>query len=409
MKKGRVVLSLILNILILGCAVFGCANLILGWFPLKDVPAVKPDWTDFFKDVGNLAVIFAGLVALVFVVVDIVLLVSKKGKIAPAWASILKLCSAGISLTAILQFYLVYTIILKDPSTGAAAGATAVKFNLAWNGGLAVATVVPLLTILDFIFVELQPKLKMSASIWSIAFPLIAMGAVNVYTYLTKPEILNYHLTPVDYFGANKISLMEGVGWLLMETLVALLGAIIFLAIRNGIRKAAIKEEPVAVVAAPATTEAVAEAKPEETKEEPVAYSPVFVEDKKEEKAPAAKPAPAPQPVKEEPKKTGKKVIIIKSPDDKIPEHIDIQEDTGSEEAEEAEEVAAASKNYNTPRVYHISKQASGKWQVKLATGERAIKLFDTQDQAIAYAKSLVRTQGGSIRVHSLTGKMRKE
>jgi hypothetical protein len=64
----------------------------------------------------------------------------------------------------------------------------------------------------------------------------------------------------------------------------------------------------------------------------------------------------------------------------------------------------------NRPRVYHISKQIdSGKWQVRLATGQKAIKLFDTQEQAIFYAKSLVKSQGGSIRVHSLKGKMRKE
>ncbi|MFA6619700.1 MAG: DUF2188 domain-containing protein [Bacilli bacterium] len=45
---------------------------------------------------------------------------------------------------------------------------------------------------------------------------------------------------------------------------------------------------------------------------------------------------------------------------------------------------------------------SSGDWP-------KAIKLFDTQEQAIQYAKSLVRTQGGSIRVHSLKNKMRKE
>ena len=63
----------------------------------------------------------------------------------------------------------------------------------------------------------------------------------------------------------------------------------------------------------------------------------------------------------------------------------------------------------NRPRVYHVSKQSdSGKWQVKLATGVKAIRLFDTQEEAIAYAKGLVKTMGGSIRVHSVKGKMRK-
>lgn len=61
-------------------------------------------------------------------------------------------------------------------------------------------------------------------------------------------------------------------------------------------------------------------------------------------------------------------------------------------------------------RVYHISrsKLIGGQWQVKLATGEKAIKLFETQKEAIEYAKKLVRTQGGSIRIHSMKGQMRK-
>jgi hypothetical protein len=80
------------------------------------------------------------------------------------------------------------------------------------------------------------------------------------------------------------------------------------------------------------------------------------------------------------------------------------------EEADEKAAQTADPNNYmNRPRVYHISKQESGQWQVKLATGQKAIKLFSTQEEAINYAKGLVKTQGGSIRVHSLKGKMRKE
>lgn len=61
-------------------------------------------------------------------------------------------------------------------------------------------------------------------------------------------------------------------------------------------------------------------------------------------------------------------------------------------------------------RTYHISKHLlSNSWQVKLANGEKAIKLFNTQREAIDYAKQLVTTQGGSIRIHSKKGKIRKE
>ena len=69
-------------------------------------------------------------------------------------------------------------------------------------------------------------------------------------------------------------------------------------------------------------------------------------------------------------------------------------------------------KNYynDKARVYHISRSkfVSKKWQVKLATGKKAIKTFDTQLEAINYAKELVKTQGGSIRIHSMRGQIRK-
>ncbi len=60
-------------------------------------------------------------------------------------------------------------------------------------------------------------------------------------------------------------------------------------------------------------------------------------------------------------------------------------------------------------KVYHISQHPTeDKWQVKLAKGEKAIKLFDTQLEAIEYAKELSKNQGGSIRLHARDGKIRK-
>lgn len=72
------------------------------------------------------------------------------------------------------------------------------------------------------------------------------------------------------------------------------------------------------------------------------------------------------------------------------------------------EETTPSPRQYNQ-RVYHISRQKMvGKWQVKLATSNKVIKFFDTQYEAINFAKALVKTQGGSIRIHSVKGKMRK-
>lgn len=60
-------------------------------------------------------------------------------------------------------------------------------------------------------------------------------------------------------------------------------------------------------------------------------------------------------------------------------------------------------------RTYHISKRRSdGLWQVRFANGKRAIKLFKTQAEAIVFAKKLALSQDGSIRVHSVKGRIRK-
>lgn len=60
-------------------------------------------------------------------------------------------------------------------------------------------------------------------------------------------------------------------------------------------------------------------------------------------------------------------------------------------------------------RNYHVAKRPDGKWQVKFAGGEKAIKLFSTQAEAIGYAKKLAENQDGSISIHKKDGKMRKQ
>ena len=74
-------------------------------------------------------------------------------------------------------------------------------------------------------------------------------------------------------------------------------------------------------------------------------------------------------------------------------------------EKEEAEKAAAKDEN----KVYHISKHESGKWQVKLGKGAKALKLFDTQAEAIEFAKEKANNQEGSIVIHKLDGKIRKQ
>ena len=55
-------------------------------------------------------------------------------------------------------------------------------------------------------------------------------------------------------------------------------------------------------------------------------------------------------------------------------------------------------------RVYHVTKRKDGKWEVKYAGGQKAIKLFDTQKEALEYTKKMAENQGGSVLVHASKG-----
>lgn len=65
---------------------------------------------------------------------------------------------------------------------------------------------------------------------------------------------------------------------------------------------------------------------------------------------------------------------------------------------------AAPAKKEVNYRNYHVAKREDGKWQVKFAGGEKAIKLFDTQKEAIEYTKKMAENQGGTVLVHNSKG-----
>ena len=69
---------------------------------------------------------------------------------------------------------------------------------------------------------------------------------------------------------------------------------------------------------------------------------------------------------------------------------------------------AAETPKKPTVKNYHISLRPDGKWQVKLSKGGKAIKLFRTQAEAIAFAKSRAKSQDGHITIHKVDGKIRK-
>lgn len=62
-------------------------------------------------------------------------------------------------------------------------------------------------------------------------------------------------------------------------------------------------------------------------------------------------------------------------------------------------------------QTYHISyhDRKLKTWKVKSENAGRALKVFPTQKEAIEFAKSCVKKSGGSIRIHSMVGRIRKD
>lgn len=95
-------------------------------------------------------------------------------------------------------------------------------------------------------------------------------------------------------------------------------------------------------------------------------------------------------------------------------EETSAEEETPAEEATEedeqpAEETPAEKEEVKRPKNYHISLREDGKWQVKLQKGSKPLKLFDTQAEAIAFAKEKAKNQEGTITIHKVNGQIRKQ
>lgn len=152
--------------------------------------------------------------------------------------------------------------------------------------------------------------------------------------------------------------------------------------------KEEIKQEPVITPAPKVKQEPVVT--PVEEKEEPIKEEKKSVSKKpakKVEKKPEAKPAK-----KVEPKKAEKKPTKKTEP-----------------KKEEAKKTVVTDEGNTIVKAYHVSQRKElKKWQVKGAGSDKAIKLFDTQKEAIEYANELAAKQGATVRVHSRSGKMRK-
>jgi hypothetical protein len=354
MKKKNVIVSLIFNAAILGTEGFALADTLFNFQPVAgdNTTAVQNFFCHYTVD-SNLLLFVAALLSFAFGILSLI-----KKKEAPLWTAILKF----IAVVSVATTFLVVVCFLV-PTMGWENG----KAMLIGEDFIFLHLIDPILALIVFLGFEIEPQIKKRLSFLCLV-PLV------IYTAVMAPICsLTSFPDPYGFLNLTKIEPLKVTGiWCAIFFGTWLVGFLLLWA-RQGIAKRESKKEEAAIEDASANQGAYREDRgPEATPTHELAADDVVV----------------------------------------------IQDDENSEESEEAQEIKdeeeAKKTNptgyMNRPRVYHIAKQLNtGKWQVRLATGQKAIKLFDTQEQAINYAKSLVKTQGGSIRVHSLKGKMRKE
>ena len=370
MKKWRAVFSLILNLLIIGGVGFAILNLLLGYWDLG-MPTV--DVFVAFRYFTNISNAFLALIALIYIFCDIAALTGKR---IPKFFAVLKLmATVGTTVT------LIVTAAYLAPQNALGVG-WGVLYDPHYF--LFVHTVVPLLGILAFA-IENLPKLRFRAAF---------LGVIPVAVYaLVMGLALNLNLIPRDpvpysflIFDSAKwyVSVIWAAGTLVGSYLIGLL----LLALRRiGYVEETVAEDADVLAEAPAPAPEAepsleeAPEKPEEEEPKPEEAAPVVEpEPVKEEPSPEPAPAPAPAPARRVAPKPA--IAPAKKPAAGAPSAV---------------------------RTYHITKQQdTGRWQVKLAKGQKAIRVFATQAEAIAFTKGLVESRGGSYRIHSLKGKIRK-
>lgn len=391
MKNGKRWIALILDGLIFLLTALAMCNYAFGWV---DVEAAGPALFNFFTNDSNLLNGLVALLAFAF------LLKNRKQEQAalPSWLKVLRL----LSTTAVTLTLLTVLCVLA-PSGGTNFFSWDYwGWLVGWPYMLFVHFICPLLSIVSFVFFEDEERLHWRKSFFGI-IPALLYGVVWLIVLLLNPNFATKQI-PYFFLDIYHQAWYISVAWFVGLSLGSWLISFLLLLAHNSmvkVVKPAAEAKP-----APEVKPAVVSDKTEEVKT--AKTEPSTTEPSKTESAATATPETPKADVIEtfEVSETSSDDIAVVQDS----EDTDLAEE--EQEIREEEEAKKANPNgyMNRPRIYHIAKQGdTGKWQVRLATGQKAIKLFDTQALAIEYAKGLVKTQGGSIRVHSLKGKMRKE
>lgn len=101
-----------------------------------------------------------------------------------------------------------------------------------------------------------------------------------------------------------------------------------------------------------------------------------------------------------------KKVAAKPAPKAKKPAAKPVAKPASKKESKPAPKAKAPAKKEDPGyRNYHVVKRPEdGKWEVKFAGGNKALKLFKTQKEAIEYANEKADNQDGTVLVHNSKG-----
>ena len=114
-----------------------------------------------------------------------------------------------------------------------------------------------------------------------------------------------------------------------------------------------------------------------------------------------------PEPPVEEPQE--EVVVEEEEIQEESQEELVQEEETVPEPEEKKEEEKPVQQKRKAPKQYHISLRVDNKWQLKFGGSSKALKLFDTQKEAIEYAKPLAAKQKAALVIHKTDGKIRKQ
>ncbi len=364
MKKISHIGSMILNlVMFLGIAAIALNSFFTWWAPLSSsLPSGAMAFSDFTLD----SALFFAVAAVITFIYDCLCLRIKAKEI-PHYVRTLKLIAVSTLMASFL-----FSLIYIYPVSVRGLQAIFNPVDTLW-----IRFVLPILALISFLTFEHETKLGLLESLFAIIPSLVYFVTIFCLVYG------NVIGDPYPIFNAKETNHYLPILYGLVITFGVFLLALIIIPIHNVFDDLWCRS--ITVATAEADQLSVAKKRIEEKENESI---------QKEESEEIS-------PQKEE--TTEEDALVSYAPEDSE------EEEEATERKELEEQIKKGSYN-GRARVYHISKHKDGmRWQVRLATGKRAIKLFRTQNDAIVFAKELVKKNGGSIRIHSLKGKMRKE